>query len=685
MVARRRLSSLGGKFTKILTAVFFIGIIVSGLILSVAMRQKAEGEIVQRAEMLIQTMNAVRSYTSSEVRPHLADDLATATDFIPETVPAYSAREVFEGFRTQDEYSDFLYKEATLNPTNPRDKADDFEQQLVNRFRDTSDLEELRGYRELAGENLFYISRPLSIDKASCLECHGRPADAPKSMIKTYGSENGYGWKLGETVAAQTIYVPASRVFAEGNQYLLLVIAIFSGVFAVVIGTINRLLKTTVIHPLGKLNKLTQAISLGKAGPARIEQSRADQDSLEGIAKRSDEPGQLARSFQHMANEVFLREQSLNRAKETAEAATHAKSEFLANMSHELRTPLNAIIGYSEMLTEEVEDLEPTEIRSDLNRIQGAGEQLLSLINAVLDLSKVESGRMDLYVEEFSVSAFVQQLTDTISPLVQENGNQLSVKNLSQVETISADRTKLYQCLLNLLSNANKFTEAGKITLSIASIREQGESMLNFVITDTGIGMTPEQQKKVFNAFTQADNSTTRKYGGTGLGLAITKQFIEMMGGSIKVYSQTEEGSTFTLSIPQQVEANPVVQAAPRPQVLIVQPEDKNQEIISRFLSQEGWQVRSVNSYEAAAAAAESQPPTIAVVDLDTENNAAQEIKNLRKTSGFKNIPIVAIAQSAIDATMSKQLGDDIQGIHYLNNLNLEDLLEELQACAAVA
>ena len=196
MRSKRRLSSLGNHFTKMLTIIFFVGILTSGIILSAAMRQKAEGEMVKQAEILIQTMNSVRNYTSEQVKPQLEDELTTESEFIPETVPAYSAREVFEEFRATEGYGDFRYKEAALNPTNPVDKADDFETQLVNNFRNDDQLKEQTGYRKIDGKNLLYVSRPLKVNQESCLQCHGRPADAPRSMQTTYGTENGFGWQL---------------------------------------------------------------------------------------------------------------------------------------------------------------------------------------------------------------------------------------------------------------------------------------------------------------------------------------------------------------------------------------------------------------------------------------------------------------------------------------------------------
>ena len=682
MRPKRRLSSLGNHFTKMLTIIFFVGILTSGIILSAAMRQKAEGEMVQKAEILLQTMNSVRSYTSGQVKPHLEDELTTDSEFILEAVPAYSARKVFEEFRATEGYGDFLYKEATLNPTNPVDKADDYETQLVNNFRNDEQLNEQTGYRKIDGKNLLYVSRPLKVSQESCLQCHGRPADAPRSMQTTYGTENGFGWQLGEVVAAQILYSPASQVFVDGNRYLLLVVAIFSGVFAIVIGVINRLLKTSVIHPLGQLNKLIRDISLGQR--VTLPNGSDGTTSLSSLTARTDEPGQLARAFEHMANEVVLREQSLSHAKETAEAATQSKSDFMANMSHELRTPLNAIIGYSEMLAEDADNLSEEDAQTDLYRIQDAGKQLLSLINSVLDLSKIESGRMELFIEEFSISYLVEQVVDVLSPLVQKSGNKLVVHLETEFDEMKADRSKIYQSLLNLLSNANKFTQDGTIALSVESSMQDDTPLVNFIVTDTGIGMTMQQQKTIFDAFAQVDNSTTRQFDGTGLGLTITKQFAVMMGGDVTVESQSGKGSQFTLRLPKTVSGISKAAAEQQPWILVLQAPEKNDEVITRVLQQENWDVKCASNSSDALTLIQVRLPVLILIDLNLEPDAVQCIKALRKAPELEEIPIIAMANSVIETDVSTQIVNDIQSIYYRNDLDLQEFLEELHVCAEV-
>jgi signal transduction histidine kinase len=246
---------------------------------------------------------------------------------------------------------------------------------------------------------------------------------------------------------------------------------------------------------------------------------------------------------------VRLFDEIQDKSRQLAEASQH-KSQFLANMSHELRTPLNAIIGVSEMLREDAEalkqDLEP------LDRVLGAGRHLLALINDILDLSKIEAGRMELQLEDFALAPLIDNVVKTIEPLAAKNENRVAVSCDTAIGTMHADQMRLRQALLNLMSNANKFTDHGSITIDVQQAHENGRDWVTIAVADTGIGMTVEQMGKLFQEFSQADASTTRKYGGTGLGLAISKRFCQMMGGDITVESEPGKGSVFTVCLPRE-------------------------------------------------------------------------------------------------------------------------------------
>ncbi len=281
------------KFSLMLMLVFIGGILISGAALSKALEHRAENEITSQALLLIQTMNAVRSYTGEHINPLLTPRLDTEPVFIPETVPAYSATEVFENLRHNEEYKNFFYKEATLNPTNLRDKADTFETKIVERFRNEPQTKEISGFRTLPGGEVFYIARPLAILKESCLKCHSTPENAPKSQLATYGTEWGFGWKLNEIVAAQIISVPSAQVFAATKSSLSLVMGILFGIFAIIIFWINFFLKRSVIQPIKRMSKVAQKVSTGEMS--------ADFDS-----SSNDEIGVLAASFNRMKSSLEI-------------------------------------------------------------------------------------------------------------------------------------------------------------------------------------------------------------------------------------------------------------------------------------------------------------------------------------------------------------------------------------------
>ena len=336
-------------------------------------------------------------------------------------------------------------------------------------------------------------------------------------------------------------------------------------------------------------------------------------------------------------------------ARDTADEANRTKSNFLANMSHELRTPLNAIIGYSEILQEDATDKGDKEPIDDLQKIESAGRHLLGLINNILDLSKIEAGKMDVFIEPVDIPALVKEVVSIVKPLADKSGNAIAVNCPADIGSFRSDQTKIKQCLLNLLSNASKFTSKGRLTLTVA---REGGSQVRFGVSDTGVGMTPEQLGRLFQAFSQADASTTKRFGGTGLGLAITKHFCTMLGGDVTVESEPGKGSTFTIQLPDQGAAPAAVEApAPaltaadgRATVLVVDDDASVRGLLAKTLEKEGYRVISAgNGVEALALAREHRPQAITLDVLMPQMDGWGALKEFKADADLRDIPVIMV------------------------------------------
>jgi HAMP domain-containing protein len=254
---------LSEKLNLILLIIILIVIGINGLVLSQVLQKNAEREVASNAALLIETMGAVRDYTSNQVNPELAPRLETEDQFLPQTVPGYSAREVFENLRKREQYNDFFYKEATLNPTNLRDKADKFESTVVEQFRQQPKLKELSGFRSFAGGDIFYVARPIPVSTQSCLRCHSTPEAAPKSQLTTYGRDNGFNWKLNEIVGAKIVSVPSSKVLADARRLQILVIGILAVGFLIALVILNLFLRFSIIKPIMDMSQWSKQVSTG--------------------------------------------------------------------------------------------------------------------------------------------------------------------------------------------------------------------------------------------------------------------------------------------------------------------------------------------------------------------------------------------------------------------------------------
>jgi PAS domain S-box-containing protein len=341
-------------------------------------------------------------------------------------------------------------------------------------------------------------------------------------------------------------------------------------------------------------------------------------------------------------------EQEVAAARDAAEEANRAKSQFLANMSHELRTPLSAVIGYSEMLKEEVEELGEKHLLDDLEKIKSNARHLLSLINDVLDISKIEANKMEVFAETFRVAEMVKDVAATVGSLVEKGGNTLQVEAPDDIGTMHTDVVKLRQALINLLSNAAKFTEHGSICLTACRGQIDGRDAVVFSVRDSGLGMSEEQVAKLFKRFSQADVSTTRRFGGTGLGLAITKAFTDMLGGTVSVESRLGEGSTFTIAIPATLlpavveDGSETVVEAAEDLILVIDDDASARDLLTRFLTKEGFTVRVAADGRSGLALAEALRPRVILLDVMMPRMDGWEVlRSLKDDPRLAAIPVV--------------------------------------------
>jgi signal transduction histidine kinase/ActR/RegA family two-component response regulator len=433
------------------------------------------------------------------------------------------------------------------------------------------------------------------------------------------------GWYVHAVVSADAAY---ASVFELRRQLIL--IALVLGAAVIFIGIVGANTLTTLLL---SLRAIMAKLATGKL------------DTEVGFQSRRDEIGTMAKAVQvFKENAIYLVElkEQAEAAMEQAKSASKAKSAFLANMSHELRTPLNAIIGYSEMMLEDAQDEGAEERVSDLQKVRGSGRHLLGLINDILDISKIEANKLELNVASVEVAGVVSDVESTAAALMDANENQFTVEVPESIGNIECDSQRLSQILLNLLSNAAKFTEKGEISLHV---ERKDDGWVRFVIRDTGIGMSAEQVDRLFEPFVQADSSISQRFGGTGLGLSISLRFVEMMGGRINIESEPGVGSCFTVSLP---DIRPLIRKdmsqGAGPLILVIEDNPSDQSLLVRELTRSGYKFEVAHDGVKGMAIAHVSCPAAIILDIEMPGmDGYQVLKALNADEQLRPVPVIVV------------------------------------------
>ncbi len=524
------------------------------------------------------------------------------------------------------------------------------------------------------------------------------PAPATESsltrgFIRTYQPVNFDGKQIG------TIFVQSDTAEIEQRlqNYLLIVsvLMLFSGLVAFLLTSRLRLLIT---GPILHLDRTMQQVTQSRDYSLRVQKQYSDEvgtliDGFNTMIGEIDEAQTELRSLNdHLEERVAERSESLRLAKDLAEQANRTKSAFLANMSHELRTPLNAILGYSEMLVEECEDADNHEYLDELSKINTAGKHLLSIINDVLDLSKIEAGRIELAIGAFDFRDVIDDVVGTVEPIARKNSNRLVVVAPDSLP-VESDQTKARQVLLNLLGNACKFTEAGTITVSAKMNASSGSEWLEVDVEDTGIGIDPQQADMLFEPFVQADASTTRKYGGTGLGLAISRRYCRLVGGDLTADSVPGVGSTFSMRVPSRAVVEETVDGrqpvpteppAPAPRetgtlrVVVIDDDADARELLSWLLARQGLHPIVCSSGGGGLEAIRQHSPVAITLDVQMDGiDGWTVLEILKKDPELTDIPVIMV--SVVDES---QRGLEMGAFDYLTKpLNTAAFQRAVQRC----
>ncbi|MBP7936053.1 MAG: DUF3365 domain-containing protein [Phycisphaerae bacterium] len=687
-------------------------------------------EVTERQADLVMEYNlAVRAYVAEEIRP-LVTSLVGQDDFIPKAMStSYVSRRVFE--KVREKYPELIIKFSSDNPRNPINMASPDELRMIKYFNAHPDIDRVESTIKVGGHEYLahFTARRM---EESCLRCHGEPQNAPKSLIEQYGATAGFHRPLGSIIALDTVAIPMRDIQATLNRHTIRQSATMLGGLLLLLAAIAAVFRLVVSQRLRRIAHHFRSVAYQADGarlvPVEV-QGRDDvadlatsfnalvnrlQQTYDSLEKRvAERTSALKQSNDDLEREIAERrraELQLRNAKSVAEAATHAKSEFLANMSHEIRTPMTAILGFADILLEAGDSEEVLSTRLEAARtIKINGEYLLGIINDILDLSKIEEGRMTVERIPCSPRTIVDEVASLMKVRTDSKGLELHIEYEGTIPaTIRTDPTRLRQILLNVCANAIKFTNTGQVCIAVRLAGGDSPEM-QFDIIDTGIGMTEEQLPKLFQPFCQADSSTTRRFGGTGLGLTISKKLAILLEGDVVLLAtKPGAGTSFRVTVPTgSLEGVALTEDRPEPspaaaesgaasettshplagrRILLAEDGADNQRLISHILKKAGARVAAVENGQLAVEAAFRTSPDEAAFDailMDMQMpvmdgyDATRELRSRGYTG-----PIIALTAHAMssDRTRCIEAGCDE---YATKPIDRKKLIEAVFSCIA--